>query len=231
MEKNAIEIQQEIDILNNNRFSQISDKMLMKITKDVKKICQYSLDGELIRIFNSARQAAREYNTSEKHIITAVRNNKTKGQAALGFIWGYENETIRIKRNEIKKGRAKTFLVFDSNMKLVNKFNSYISFCEFLNIQQTPLINSSIFSAIKRKSLFRGYWLIHEDSYTVGMDITKGRKQPVKIMQLTIDDEFIQEFKSLREVEVKLGICRKLLSEKLKTTNQCIIKGYKFQII
>jgi hypothetical protein len=230
MDNVAHKIQLEIEQLNNNKFSQKSDKMLMKITKGVKKIYQYSLDGDLIRIFDSARQAAREFNTSEKHIISAVRNNKTKGQAALGFIWGYENEPIRIKKNEVVKGRAKTFLVFDSNMTLVNQFNSYILFCEFLRIPHTPAIRTSICSAIKRKSQFRGYWLIYEDAYTEGMDITKNRKQPVKIKQWTIDDEFIQEFQSLRELELKLGINRNSLSEKLKK-GLCIVNGYKFQLI
>ena len=230
MDNVAHKIQLEINQLNNNKFSQKSDKMLMKITIGVKKIYQYSLDGELIRVFNSARQAAREFNTTEKHIISAVRNNKINGHAALGFIWGYENEPIRIKKNETKKGRGKTFLVFDSNMILVNKFNSYILFCKFLNISSSKLVNTSICSAIRRKSQFRGYWLIYENDFTEGMNLTKNRKKPVKIKQSTIDDEFIQEFQSLRELELKLGINRRSLSEKLKT-GPCIVNGYKFQLI
>jgi hypothetical protein len=230
MDEIAQKIQLEIDNLKNNKFSRKSDKMLMKITKDIKKIFQYSIDGDLLRIFDSARQAARELNTSEKRIITAVRNNKTKGQASLGYIWGYENEPIRIKKNEEVKGRAKSFMVFDSNMSLVNKFDSYKVFCKFLQITQTRDINSSICSTIKRKGQFRGYWLIYEDDYTEGMNITKNRKHPVKINQLTTDNEFIQQFQSLRELELKLGINRRTLSEKLKK-GLCIVNGYKFQLI
>jgi hypothetical protein len=230
MDEIAQKIQLEIDNLKNNKFSRKSDKMLMKITKDIKKIFQYSIDGDLIRIFASARQAARELNTYEKRIISAVRLNKTQGLPSLGYIRGYENEPIRIKKNKEVKGRAKTFMVFDSNMSLVNKFDSYNVFCKFLQIKHTRAISTSICSAIRNKSQFRGYWLIYEQDYTEGMNITKNRKQPVKINQLTIDNEFIQQFQSLRELELKLGIERKSLSKKLKS-GPCIVNGYKFQTL
>jgi hypothetical protein len=230
MDEIAQKIQLEIDNLKKNKFSRITDNMLTKITKEIKKIYQYSTNGDLIRIFHSAKQAARELNTTEKHIISAVRVNKTKGLASLGYIWGYENEPIRIKKNEEVKGRAKTFMVFDSNMSLVNKFDSYIVFCKFLQIRHTRAISTSICSAIRNKNQFRGYWLIYEEEYTEGMNITKNRKKPVKINQMTTDNEFIQQFQSLRELELKLGIERKSLSKKLKS-GTCIVNGFKFQTI
>jgi hypothetical protein len=230
MDKIAQEIQLEIDNLNNNRFSKKSDKMLMKITKSVKKIYQYSLDGELIRVFSSARQAAREYNTSQKHIISAVRNNKIKGLAALGFIWGYENEPIRIKKNETKKRQARTFLVFDSNMTLVNQFNSYFSLCEFLNITHTPVIKATICTALSNQKKFKGYWLVYKHEYKVGMTFCQSKANSTKIKQFTLNGELLREFKSLRELENITGINRKKLSNHLKN-NGDVYNGFRFEII
>jgi hypothetical protein len=223
-------IQSEINNLNIKKFSKLTDNFLKKITAETRKVCQYSLDGELIKTFGSSREAARDFNTTEKHIISAIRNNKISGHTALGFIWGCENEPIRIKKNETKKGQARTFLVFDSNMTLVNQFNSYFSLCEFLNITHTPVIKATICKALSNQKKFKGYWLVYKHEYKVGMTFCQSKANSTKIKQFTLNGELLREFKSLRELENITGINRKKLSDHLKN-NGDVYNGFRFEII
>lgn len=54
-----------------------------------RKICQYSLDNKLLKVFNTMTDASTESNTSQSS-ISRVCNKKRNRNTAGGFIWRYE---------------------------------------------------------------------------------------------------------------------------------------------
>lgn len=70
-----------------------------------KKTAQYTLDGELIRIWDSTAQIERELNVSAKYIQNICNRYKSKTGNAYGYHWEYidknvEHEDIKLKESE-----------------------------------------------------------------------------------------------------------------------------------
>lgn len=77
-----------------------------------KKIKQYDLDGNYIKTWESAAEAARFYNTNRALISHALKNHTT----ALGFQWCYENEEVN---GFYQRSTQKSFAQYDLQGNLV----------------------------------------------------------------------------------------------------------------
>ena len=80
------------------RFTDDCDDMLSfdKETlrhKREKRICQYSLDGELINIFENAAEAARNVNGDLSAILAVCKKIKGK-KSSKGYVWRYYGDTF-----------------------------------------------------------------------------------------------------------------------------------------
>lgn len=79
---------------NNNPLTLISKsksrkgiKQRPEVTKKrLKKVYQYTIDGELVKIWNSVKEAQKEYNNT--HIADCARGERNK---CVGYVWRYEN--------------------------------------------------------------------------------------------------------------------------------------------
>ncbi len=69
----------------------LSEETKEKIKANSKriKVCQYSLDGELLGIYNSQREAGRKLNIDNSTIGYCC---KGKAKTAGGYIWRYYDE-------------------------------------------------------------------------------------------------------------------------------------------
>ena len=56
---------------------------------NIKSVCQYSLDGELIKKWDSIRDAGRVLNVSHINIIACIKGRQ---KTCKNYIWRYENE-------------------------------------------------------------------------------------------------------------------------------------------
>lgn len=67
-----------------------------------KKTAQYTLDGKLIRIWESTGQIRRELGLNDKHIQSVCRGHKSKTGNAYGYHWEYivEHEDVKLKGAE-----------------------------------------------------------------------------------------------------------------------------------
>lgn len=64
-------------------------KYAREISQNKKKTAQYTLDGHLVRIWDSTAQIKRELGLSDKHIQNVCRLHDTKTGNAYGFHWEY----------------------------------------------------------------------------------------------------------------------------------------------
>ena len=71
----------------NSNYGSRVDRIIPKtISKTRKKVCQYSLDGELIKIWDGVNIASRELNIIQQNITRSCKNEK---RTAGGYIWRY----------------------------------------------------------------------------------------------------------------------------------------------
>lgn len=78
----------------------LSEKQKKKIRENSGKnikVCQYSLDGKLINIFNSQRKAARRLNIDSSSIVKCC---KEKVKTAGGYVWKYLNKKEEKMHND-----------------------------------------------------------------------------------------------------------------------------------
>ena len=58
----------------------------------IKKVYQFSKNGEFIKEFESTAEAALELGISQSNIVHAAQENETFTKTAGGFIWRYTKE-------------------------------------------------------------------------------------------------------------------------------------------
>ena len=103
-----------------------------------KKVCQIDLDGKLIKIWDSATNAANKFEISVSCISTVCNGrNKTAG----GFVWVWEkdydpnkNYNRTIQKKDMGKGTKPVVLLSEDN-KIIQEFYSVISAGETLGIK------------------------------------------------------------------------------------------------
>lgn len=85
--------------------SAVAWKISEKLNSRKKKIKQLDLQGNLITVFESARQAARELNLSQGAISNVARGiAKSTG----GYLWQYENDIDTVKSYVSFRGKSST---------------------------------------------------------------------------------------------------------------------------
>lgn len=82
-----------------------------------KEIYQYTLNGEFIKKWSSAREVSRETNFIASNLSVACHSRKS----AYGYLWSRE---LRHDLKYVKGTNAKSVLQYDKNMNLIAEFNS-----------------------------------------------------------------------------------------------------------
>lgn len=99
------------------------------IKKCFKKIYQISLDGKILNIFNTIKEAIEKSEVNKKSIEACCDRNKPKSKTAYGFIFCYEEEFDELGLENILKSRqkyitnSKPVLQYDKFGKFLNEYN------------------------------------------------------------------------------------------------------------
>lgn len=109
------------------------------IESQYKKICQFDMDGNYIKIFNSLKEAAEELNVKYTTSITACL--KKRLPSALGFRWSYESEKDFFKPRPLKKVstykiKLKVTCILTNNIRI---FESISDAKKGLKLSQTTI--------------------------------------------------------------------------------------------
>lgn len=133
-----------------NSNKKIKDLSTEKIIIKQKKICQYNLNGDLLQVYNSLKEAANETQIN-KSIICNVCNYK--GKTAGGYIWRYYGDDF-VNKNKKTKSK-KSVEQYDKNLVLLNVFDSITEAAEKTN---TNLANISSVCKGRRKTANGYIW-------------------------------------------------------------------------
>ena len=129
-------------------IQQLIDELPLAKTK--RPISQYTLDGDLIKNFNSCADAAKELSV---HRVTIEQALKNKAFQAAGFLWKYQDDTEDIIEKVIRNKNKKNYMKkkinqFDLQGNFLMSFDSAKEAAEKLN---KPQGSSSIIKACKGK--------------------------------------------------------------------------------
>lgn len=103
--------------------------------KNSKKVCQISLDGELIKIWDSATEASNELNISPSSLSNVCHNKKRRkngdvSKTAGGYVWVFEKDYNQNKDYSVKRPRqnmghgSKIVLLLSENRDVIQEFYS-----------------------------------------------------------------------------------------------------------
>jgi hypothetical protein len=102
-----------------------------------RKIKQYSLDGNLIKEYNSIAEASKDINISKGCIQCVLLN---KGKTAAGFIWKYAEDETPISQNiTINTNIGRKVCQYDLNMNLINVYESTADASRKVNIHKNNI--------------------------------------------------------------------------------------------
>lgn len=87
----------------NNNLAEVCRKQISE--KNSKKIIQYTLSGEFIKIWNSGVEACRFYNLKSTTINSAANPNNRK-KSSCGFLWRMYTEDYPLQITPPKDGRS-----------------------------------------------------------------------------------------------------------------------------
>lgn len=130
----------EVEVIEPRRKRKTADKPTKQY---YRKVCQYSLTGELINTYETATEAAKHSGLSYKSINNAMqpKNNRTAG----GYVWRYEGEPFDYQPNpkKVKEVKENKRIVYQYSEKgeLIKVWDSISEAARANNIKVTGIIN------------------------------------------------------------------------------------------
>ena len=189
--------------------------VVLAAKKRVKKILQYDLDGNLLKIWDSVKDASKELNIEISSLSNAA--SCTGKKTCCGFQWSWvgEDKTYRQKIKPIKtakqrivEAKYKSVIEYDLNGNFIKEWSSIKEASQTLKISHTHI---SACCLGKRTTAGKFQWKYKGDEQRIiknigssDFRIRKARSKPV--LQYSLNGEFIKEWETLTSAEKELKI-------------------------
>ena len=141
-----------------------------KNCKNSKPVCQISLDGELVKIWDNAQEASSSLRIPLSNISKVCTGHKERNGSGMitagGFVWVFErdynpNKDYKRTPNARPEGKQrKSILLLDDNGKIIQEFYSGEEASKILNMSK-----QSISNLCNNKTLTRRYNLVFKSEY------------------------------------------------------------------
>lgn len=170
-------------------------------TRISKKVYQYDLEGNLIKIWAGITYAALELNILMP-CISACCSRKTLTCA--NYVWSYE-ELEKEYFREINYPRCKKVKQFDKYGNFVRTFNSMSDASKTTGI---PLSNISRCCMLNGKAVCNSSYRWAYEDIDINLDDIKAHRTRrwIDISQYNLDGKFLKTWSYAREAEKALGI-------------------------
>lgn len=127
--------------------------LLNRRASNIKKVYQYDIEGNFIKEWDAATDAAAYYEC-EVSALCACCNNRAK--TCCGFQWSYQKEE---KTKPIKNWKGNIIIQYDSNMNPVMAWNSFADIQKELHIEHQTIKKASEGAFLYKES----YWVINPE--------------------------------------------------------------------
>lgn len=141
-----------------------------KNCKNSKPVCQIDLDGEIVKIWDSAQEASNElripFSNISKVCTGYIERDGSRQITAGGFVWVFEKDYDpnkdykRIANARPESKQRKAILLLDENENVIQEFYSGEEASKTLNISKQTVSN-----LCHHKTLTRKYNLVFKSEY------------------------------------------------------------------
>lgn len=203
---------------------------LKEITGQLK-CCKYSTEGDFIKTYNNAIEAAKEINGSYFEILKSCRKDI---DYAYGYIWRFAYEVepyVNLDKNDPSiiayQNKNKTIHQYDKNGKYIKSFRSSGD-----AERNTGILRSTIKGYAFRKGVVTEdfLWRYEKEGYKKNENIPYEElyKNNVFVIQYNLNNEPIKVFKGINEASKDTSISRECIrdccNQKQKTSHGYIWK-------
>ena len=197
-------------ILLDSYFSYTNLPNFDEYTKYVNhNLYQYSINGELIAIFENAKKCSEQLNISFKSLETSIQEKKKYKNC----YWTYSQENIFkiIKLNRLYNLQNNAIRQLDINKNLIQEFNSIVEAANILNYKYHTI-----------KSAIRNNSLVDNQFY---FESVKEVKKDQKIAQYDLEGNLVKVWDSIAQCAKIHPKSREVVKGQRKQTH-----GYTFKI-
>lgn len=190
---------------------------IKEFTKKVyKKTYKYDLNGDLIAIFETLADAAKEINESEKKVSRAILNNYQCG----GFYYSYTLlEKYIPKKFSMKE---QTIYIYDLKGNFITSLHSGKPIQEFFNITSYSCLKQ----AILQNRPYKNYQIFLEKLDNVS-PVSNNKNISKKVGRYSLNGELLEIYKSIREAKRNYGSS----VERVLRNQQSQTKGFIFKYL
>ena len=189
----------------------------LKLSKKCVKVDKYDLNGNFIKTYPSINEIIREHNNISRLNIFSCLNEQQK--TCHGFIFLRHNKKLDLQ------SKQNSCLV---KIKQYSKSGELIQIWESVSKAgaELGLSKSGISDCLnqRKKSCGGFYWIKFNEEFNIANYLKNtGKTNNKKIIQLTLDNELVKEWNSVKEASESLKICRAAISQcligKTKSSN------------
>lgn len=201
-----------------------------------KKVNQYTLDKQLIKVWNSSIDIEKELGYNHSAISS---NCRREAKVSYGYIWRYSDDCDDINDIELtnvncfhntKTNRTKPINQYDLNGDFIKQWSSILEASKSLN-KPTVLITKCCNREPKAKTAYGYQWRYIEDCD----DISEVKyERDICVYEIDINNNILHTFKNIKEAEIFYQsenlLIYDVLYKKQKTTHGHIFvyeKDYK----
>lgn len=158
------------------------------------EIHQYSLQGEYIKTWENAQEAAAYYNTNNNVIRRSVNHKVT----AKGYLWSEEYTTHLDTSQYVVYAKPEFIYKFDVNNKLIAKYSSVVEAAKDVHV-----CASDISRAISGKRKSKGFYFSYDKDFKIDPDTYS---KITNVYLYNLDGSFFKEFSSPKECCAYFGL-------------------------
>ena len=183
-----------------------------------KKVSQYTVDGKLIRMYDSLAHAHQETGIYRDEIS---RSALLKKKFAGGFVWRYENDHYGGDYTPPKK-RNLPVCQYHIDGRFIEEFANRKDAAKSTNLKET-----SIRSCLKggSKTLGGFVWRYKDQPY-LGEHQKVSHKGTIAVNQLDLEGNVVAKFRTIQDASVVAGISAGMLRHNLKKSNRFARNGF-----
>lgn len=166
-----------------------------------KPVLQYTLDGEFIKEWKSATDAAREYNTHASD-ISGCCNDKIK--TSNGFIWRHKGDEL--KQEDVDKHKPyhyqeRAVEQYSLNGEFIKKYKSIKAATEENRFNNDS--NICLCCNGKSKTAYGYIWKYEGEKLVLSNHVNSSKR---RVLQYSRNKEFICEYNSITDASNKTGV-------------------------
>ncbi|WP_257206503.1 NUMOD1 domain-containing DNA-binding protein [Bacillus wiedmannii] len=178
-----------------------------------KKVKKMNLDGEVLEVYSSLSEAARENKTAPSNIGNCCRG---KNKTAIGFKWCFVEEDFKDMMDDYQRAvfNAKPVVQLELDGSFIAEYESAAEAARFLGLERGSISKVCVGSA---DSHFGYVWKFLDD-YNNGSENKALRERNVgkkSVLKLSMDGDILESFKSIKEAADSISVMEPVLNSAL----------------